>query len=105
MNQNADWKHFKYVRELALQRLCERALNDMVETASNSSVSHHERYLAVYRKIKDYDKQIASAFNILSRSRMLMQLVGMYRLNLIEESEVDGFSAETIDQLKRMASI
>jgi len=47
----ADWNQFKVVREHALERLCERALNNLVKTASDDSESHHERYLQVYKKI------------------------------------------------------
>ena len=101
----SDWKHFTKIRELALERLCKRALEDVVDTASDSSTSQHERYLAIYRKIRDYDKQIESAFDGLSRSRMIMQLAIMQRLNLMEEPELEAFTQETRDHLESLASI
>ena len=103
--RESDWKHFKAIRELALERLCDRALTDVVDKASDSSISQHERFLAVYRSIKDYNKEIGSAFDGLSRSRMMMQLCCMRNLNLIEDSELEAFTQEVQDQLKLFASL
>ena len=102
--READWKHFKKIRERALEQICKRALNAVVDTAADSSMSHHDRYLAVFRKIKDYDKQIESAFDGLSRSRMMIQLAIMQRLNLIEDLELEAFTQEVKDQLESFAS-
>lgn len=95
----SDWKHFKGVRERALQRLCERALDDLVKVASDSSATHHERYLEVYGKVKEYDKQIAQGFDQLSRSRMLEQIVYARSLNLIDDEEMAGFTQQTQDSV------
>jgi len=98
--RESDWKHFKKIRKLALERMCERALTDVVNTASDSSMTQHERYGAVYEKIKGYDKQIASAFDGLSRSQMDFHLVFMCKWKLIEDSELEPFSEEFKDHLK-----
>lgn len=95
----SDWKHFKVVRERALERLCQRALDELVRIASDSSATHHERYLEVYDKIKKYDKQIARGFNEFSRSRMLGQIVYARSLDLIDDDDMAGFTQEMQDDV------
>jgi uncharacterized protein (UPF0262 family) len=90
-----DWKKFRKLREVALQRLCEQILRETVAAATRDDQSSHERYLAVFRLIKERDKDIAFCFNGLSRSRALLQLAGMRRLGLITEGEVAQFSEAT----------
>ena len=101
----SDWKRFKKLRDLALERLCERALTAVTEIASDGSATQHERYLKVYRKIQTYDKQIASAFDGLSRSRAMMQLATIQSLKLVDDTELEAFTQETRDTLKLFASI
>jgi len=101
----SDWKHFKIIRELALQRFCERALNELTEIAADESASQHGRYVEVYRKIQTCDEKIAAAFDNLSRSRMMVQLATIQSLDLIEDAELESFTQETRDKLKLFASI
>jgi hypothetical protein len=101
----SDWKLFKKLREAALQRLCERALNDVAEVAADPSHTPHERYRQVYQRIQKYDEQIASAFNAMRRSRMIIQLMQMRSLKLIGDAELEPFTQETKDTLSRWASV
>lgn len=100
--QQSDWKHFKTVREQALQRLCERALDYLVNIASDSSSTCHERYLDVYRRIQEYDKQIAYGFNDLSRSKMLQQIAIARTLDLIDDDQMGKFTQETQDSVSAL---
>ena len=88
----SDWKHFKVIRESALQRLCERALADLVETAGDSAATPHERYLLVLAKIQEYARQLEAGFDQLSRSRMLEQIMYASSLGLIHDDEMAGFT-------------
>ncbi len=101
----SDWKKFKRVRDLALDRLCKRALDDVTKTASNDLESNHERYLSIYKKIKTYDKQIAKAFDTLSRSKVMSQMLMFVSMNLLDDSELEQFSDEFRADLARLSSI
>ena len=101
----SDWKHFKTVRDRALQRLCERALTNLSTVAADLSSTPHERYLEVFRKIKSYDKDIATGFDNLSRSRMLEQIAFARSLNLIEDDEMKNFTQKTQDTVAQFLSL
>jgi hypothetical protein len=51
-----DWKRFRHLRELALERFCERVLSEIGQLASEPGPSAHERYLAVYKLLQRRDK-------------------------------------------------
>ena len=91
----ADWKRFRMLREVALEKFCERVLVEVRQLSGAPNKSFHERYLDVFRQIDDRDKELARAFNDSRRSRMVQQLMCMRALGLIENEELAKFSQET----------
>ena len=91
----SDWKDFRELRELALQRFCERVLEELQPLTHDRSRSHHERYLAVFRLIRERDEQLAHAFNNPARSRMILQLAAIRALGLLSPDELERFTPET----------
>ena len=91
----SDWKAFREVREVALQRFCERVLEELLLLTHDRSRSPHERYLAVFRLIQQRDEQLADAFNNPARSRMILQLATIRALGLLSPSELERFTRET----------
>ncbi len=89
-----DWKLFRNLREVALERLCQNVV-EQIQATAGSSQSYHERYLAIYGLVQERDKQIADTFDSLSRSTALMSLVRMRSLDLVSDSEIGAFSNET----------
>lgn len=95
----SDWKVFRQLRQLALERFCERILKEVEQLSSNSADSFHDRYLRVHRLIQQRDREIADAFNDPRRSQALIQLARMKSLRLIEPDELDRFSTSTREVL------
>lgn len=93
-----DWKLLRKLKPLALERLCQRIL-DEIGVALTDSKSPHERYLAVYSLVQKRDKDVAIAFNDLRRSTALLCLGAMRSLDLISDEEFAGFSAATRDTI------
>ncbi len=91
----SDWKLFRELRVVALEKFCERTLGEVKQLTSATNGSYHERYLDVYRRIEDRDKELADAFNDPRRSQMVVQLMRMQALGLIGENELARFSHET----------
>lgn len=89
-----DWKLLSKLKPLALERLCQRIL-DEISMALADSKSPHDRYLAIFALIQERDDEIAKAFNDLRRSTALIRLGAMRSLNLISDEEFAGFSTET----------
>ncbi len=91
----ADWRAFRALREIALERLCRRVLEEIVSLCKDGSCTYHERYLIVYRQLKDRDDEIGRAFNDPRRSTMLSQLATMAALGLVEPAELTPFTPGT----------
>jgi hypothetical protein len=91
----SDWKIFKPVREKALERFCERVLDEVVRIRAETGKSHHERYIEIYRLIRERDKELEQVFDHLRRSTAVMQLATFRSLTLITDDEYVQFSAPT----------
>ena len=91
----SNWKRFRELRQVALERFCQRTLGEVVTLSNLAEKSFHERYLSVYRRIEKRDQELARAFNDARRSRMLDQLAQMRALGLLEDQELAGFSEHT----------
>ena len=74
----------------------------MTRIASDPDIGAHGRYGKVYGVIHNRDRDIADAFNDLSRSNALLKLGIMNRLGLITKDEIERFSEETQEWLARL---
>lgn len=91
----ADWRHLRRLKPVALDRFCQRVLAEVTTLAADGSSGAHERYLALFDLIQERDSELAAAFNDLRRSTALVQLARLRSLGLVTDAEFDGFSAET----------
>lgn len=101
----SDWKLFRDLRDLALERFSERVLTAVVGAAGNEGSTAHERYLEVYRIVRERDRELEAIFDGLRRSRMLEQLVAMRAHGLVSGRELERFSGEVRDYLDRIAAL
>lgn len=92
--RESDWKRFMVLRQIALERFCERVLLDIGRIGADAGKSQHERYLDIYRLIRDRDKELGRAFNDLSRSKAVIQIVQIRSFGLLTEEEFAEFSEE-----------
>lgn len=99
----SDWKIFRELRELALDRFCRRVLEELENLCRDAPRSHHERYLDVFRLLRDRDDELAHAFNDPRRSRMIAQLAAMHAHGLLEPDELTRFTAQTRDTIESLA--
>ncbi len=90
-----DWKFFRTLQPIALDRFCQRVLSEIVTLASETNKTNRERYLALYQMVKERDHQIADAFNDNRRSTAVQQLACIHANNLLTENELSRFSPET----------
>lgn len=96
----ADWRTFRKLRDAALDRFCERTLEQIDAVRSDSARSHHERYIAIVRLLNERDAELARTFDDPRRSRMIIQLAVLYSLDLLLPGEVASFSTATRAQLE-----
>jgi hypothetical protein len=96
----SDWKKFRRLREVALERFCDRILQEIARLTADESSGLHQRYLAIYELIQKRDREIGRAFNNPRRSQALQQLSAMHALGLVEVEELDAFTDQTREVVK-----
>ena len=99
----SDWKIFREIREVALERFCGQVLADLAPVCSDESRTLHERYLEAHRLLKDRDRKLAQAFDGPRRSQMHWQLSAMHALGLLEPDELTRFSPTTRERVLALA--
>ena len=58
----SEWKLFRQLRPLALDRFCQRVLAEVSRLAAATETSSHERYLAVFQVLQRRDEELAGAY-------------------------------------------
>ncbi len=101
----SDWRIFRDLYRVAVERYCERVLADVAGLVQDSSRSTHERYRDIYHLMRDRDKELGRVFDGLRRSQMRLQLVSMCQLELVTEDELASFSSDLQRWLKGVLSL
>lgn len=100
----SDWRAFRRLREAALERFCERILEEIGRIVSDTQRTPYARYLAAYQLLQERDEQIGRAFNDPRRSAAVLQLATMVSLGLVTPGEMQSFTPKTrgiVDELLR----
>lgn len=101
--QESDWKVFRELQPIALERFCKRVLEEVQTILRDGSRTHHERYLDVFRLLRQRDDELAHAFNNPRRSHMIGQLVAIYAHGLLEPDELERFMEHTRATIESLA--
>lgn len=91
----ADWKVFRKLHPVALDRFCQRALAEVTRLLGATGGSHRERYRAVYQLVAARDQELADAFDDVRRSTAWRQVAAIQSLAALTEEELSLFSPET----------
>jgi hypothetical protein len=97
--RESDWRIFKELHPIAVQRCCERFLEDVERVVADASKTPHDRYGAIYSLTKHATKELARAFDDKRRSTALVQLHIIHSLGLLTEEELSRFSPEAQEQI------
>jgi hypothetical protein len=98
----ADWRHWRRVREQALERFCAKVLRDAARLETGSGTAH-ERYLALYKLIQRRDHQLGEIFDGPRRSAAYAQIAQAARARLLTSEEMDEFSEDTRQVIEFLA--
>jgi hypothetical protein len=101
----SEWKVFRKVRAVALERFCERVLSGVDRLAHEPGQSAHERYRSIFQFLRQRDKELALAFDDSRRSRAVRQLTCMVFYEMLTEDELACFSQQTRDSVQFLLSI
>ncbi|WP_340105629.1 hypothetical protein [Rhodohalobacter sp. 8-1] len=103
--KESDWKIFKELRPLALDRYCKRVMEDVEKTIHQSNKDSHTRYIEMYKTVKEGDKKLAQMFDGYSRSKAVEQLLLYYSNDLLTDEEFARLSDETREQILSILEI
>ena len=95
----SDWKVFRRLHSVALERYCQRVLEE-VRVAAECADNYHECYRNLYRLIRERDKTMAVAFDNPSRTTAFLLLANMIGEGLLTEDELKQFSPETQERIE-----
>jgi len=98
--KESDWKVFKELNPLALDRYCKRVLNEVNGIINENDVGVHDRYLKMYKVVHERDKRMGEIFDHFSRSKAFIDLVVYYRENLISDEELSRLSEENQKRIR-----
>ena len=96
MMKESDWKKFKRIKELALERFCAAAMSNFKEAMQKDDLSNHDTYLNLYKLVEDADKRLSQLFDGHSRSKAQWQLTLIRSEGLVEDHELVGMSEELL---------
>ncbi|MHC4302568.1 MAG: hypothetical protein ACYS7Y_35355 [Planctomycetota bacterium] len=96
----SDWKVFRELRDIALERFCKRVFDEIDRFRHDDSQTYHQRYIDLFQSLIDRDVEMARAFNNPRRSTMFLQLVMIHALGLVEPQELARFTPATREHVE-----
>ena len=101
----SDWKLFRQLHQVALERFCERILAELQAAMTEGSEASHDRYLKVFDLVRERDKTIGRLFNNPRRSNALILLANINEERLLTAAELARFSPETRERIENIEHI
>ena len=92
--KESDWKIFRRLHPVALERFCQRVIAEINQTTSNSTGDHHKRYLEVFNLTMERNEQMARAFDDMRRSKAFILLANIIESDLLTSEEISELSSE-----------
>lgn len=92
----SEWKILSRLKPLALDRLCQRILQEaggILDRANEKE--YHRAYLDLYKHIQESDTTVVNCFNDWRRSQAVFILMNWMSRKLLTGEEFAAFSAET----------
>ena len=102
--QESDWKVFKELHPVALERYFMRAVAGMQRKLGNARLTNRERFWEVVEQAREDQKEVRETFDDYRRSTAVIHLMIMRREGLIKEEEMARFSEDLQERMKMMLS-
>jgi hypothetical protein len=103
--KESDWKLFRRLHGIALERFCQRVIEEVRSATSSSANGYHDCYLKLFALMRSRDKEMAGAFNDPRRSNAFILLANIKEQGLLTEEELMQFSPEAHEAIEVIVSI
>lgn len=100
----SDWRVFRRLHSIALERFCKRVLEEVREAAA-CETDYHDCYRKVYELIRNHDKTMAAAFDDPRRSNAFLLLANIIGEELLTAEELKQFSHEAQARIKMISEL
>ena len=97
--KESDWKVFRRLHTVALERYCQRVIEE-VRMATECTSDYHDCYLRLHELIRERDKTMATTFDDSRRSTAFLLLANINAEGLLTEEEFKEFSPELQERLQ-----
>jgi hypothetical protein len=98
--KESDWKIFKQIHRIAMDRYFERAASEIRFLMTDQSKSNQERFWLVADAIKRGQKEAARLFDDSRRSTALIQLAMIHSKKLLADDEMSRFSPDARERVR-----
>jgi hypothetical protein len=103
--KESDWKLFRRLHPVALERFCEQVIEEINQATSDCSGDYHKRYLEVFNLIMNRNEEMARAFDDMRRSMAIILLTNIKEGGLLTDEEFSEFSPETRASVETLIEI
>ena len=100
--KESDWKLFREIHPIALERFGERALAELQYLMTDKSKPAIERFWEMEGAARERAKDLRMFFDDIRRSNALLQLTAMRCRKLITDEEMARFSPEIRERVAEM---
>ena len=100
-----DWKVFKELHSIAMNRFFEKAVKDMQPMLWHKDKPAQERFWDALTYAKKQREQAARLFDGKSRSNAVFQAGLIYANHLLSKEEINRFSPEMQEHLERFLTV
>jgi hypothetical protein len=100
--RGSDWKLFRELHPIAVNRYCQRFLEDVGCVVADGGKTPHDRYGEIYSLVRQATKELARAFDHKRRSTAVVQLAIIHFHGLITEDELSRFYSHTRESLQQL---
>lgn len=99
--QEKDWKYLRSIEKDLLSELC-RTINQKAAAIVHAGAgSEYDKYLLLYKHLKDSDAVVAECFDDWRRSNLLFKLPLLHRHKILRDEHILNLSVETRERLDR----
>jgi hypothetical protein len=98
--KESDWRVFRRLHRIALERFCQRVIEEVQSVTSLCANGYHNCYLELFALMQSRDKEMARAFNDPRRSSAFILLANIKAQGLLTEEELMQFSPEAREAIR-----
>ena len=103
--KESDWRIFRELRAVALERFCQRVVAEVERLSADSAKTFHRRYVDIYRYTRERERELSVAFDDPRRSTAMLQLACIQRHDLLTAEELSRFSEETRNKVEALLAV